>query len=203
MGFMVTIAAVPLAQKEAFLNAAGVQMTDQPDADGQDLISAVDYGDYFLIWRNLRAAPTFSEPDWPVLSNASPITVLDVVDTAGAQVLRGYEGGALRWEVSFQDSNDDLFEVTGRPPFDVDALRTKLRAEHLARHPEDAEEEEAGLIAGYGMEIPSRLFEELTGLYYEDGPTEGLFSLSGDLPQIKLTWTGKPKDTSKPWWKIW
>lgn len=204
MGFSVTFAAVPLAERDAFLGAAGVQVTDTTDPDGQALIAAAEYRGHFLIWRNLRAAPTFKEPDWPALSQAASIVVLDVVDTAGAQVLRGFESGTEVWEVSFQDQNDDLLAVRGAVPFDVEAKRQQLRAEHLERFPEDAAEDDDDLVAGYGMAIPSRLFEDLTGLYYEDGPPEGLCALSGDLPLVKLSWTGERKDpAAKPWWKFW
>lgn len=203
MGFAVTFAAVPLERKDAFLAAAGVSVTDRVDPDGAALISAAEHDDHFLLWWNLRAAPLHSEPDWPVLSQAVPVTVLDVVDTAGAQVLRGFEGGAQVWEVSFQDTNDPILKVEGPVPFDVGPLRESLREDWLADHPEDSEEDDEALVAGYGMEIPARCFETLTGLYYEDGPPEGLFELSADLPQIRLTWSGKPKGTSSPWWKFW
>ena len=203
MGFSVSLAAVPLAQKDAFLRTAGVHVTDQPDPDGQGPISAVEHRGDYLIWRNLRAVPEFCEPDWHALSDASPVTVLDVVDTAGAQVLRHHDNGQEVWEVSFQDTNDDLLLVNGSVPFGM-PLCTRLRNAWLTKHPEDAGEDDADLLAGYGMEIPSRLFEELTGLYYEDGPPEGLMALSGDLPQVKLTWSGKRTDPAdKPWWKIW
>ena len=201
MGFSVTIAAVSLLKKDAFLDAASLQVTDKTDPEGEALLSATIFGDHFLMWRNLRAAPMFSEPDWAALSQAAPVSVLDVVDTAGAQVLRGFENGAQRWEVSFQDSNENLLAIVGTPPFNVAAKREALRVEHLKRYPEDMDEDDDSLVAGYGMEIPSRLFEDMTGIYYEDGPPDGLHVLSDDLPQVKLSWSGKPQD--KPWWKFW
>lgn len=204
MGFSVTFAAIPRTYCDAFLAAAAVTVTDRPDPDGRGLISAAEHGDHFLIWRNLRVAPIFKEPDWLALSDATSLTVLDVVDSAGAQALRGFGAGRQLWEVSFQDTNDDLLAVTGSPPFDIDAMRERLRDEHLARFPDDAGEDETSLFAAYGMAIPSVLFEDMTGLYYEDGPPEGLLELSGDLPLVKLTWTGERKDmANKPWWRLW
>lgn len=203
MGFAVTIAAIPRDRRDAFLQAAGVQVTDRPDPDGAGLEAATTLGAHFLIWRNMRVAKTFAEVDWPNLSQAAPITVLDIVDTAGAQVLRGFEAGEQRWEISFHDQNDDLLAVKGTPPVDVAAKRQQLRAEHLERHPEDRTEDDEDLVAGYGMAIPSRLFEDQTGLYYEDGPPEGLYAMAPPLPEVRLTWTGERKEPSKPWWKIW
>ena len=132
------------------------------------------------------------------------MTVLDVVDSAGAQVLRGFDHGEVIWEVSFQDTNDPILKVTRRVPVDTEALRSKLRDRWLEQHPEDAGESDEDLVAGYGMDLPSLVFEALTDHYYEDGPPVGLHALSGDLPQVKLTWSGERKDpSSKPWWRIW
>ena len=74
MGFSVTIAAVSLLKKDAFLDAVSLQVTDKTDPEGEALLSATIFGDHFLMWRNLRAAPMFSEPDWAALSQAAPVS---------------------------------------------------------------------------------------------------------------------------------
>ena len=204
MGFSITCVAVATKDQEAFLGAAGVSLTETPDPDGASLIAGAVWQDHFLIWRNLRAAPLTKEPDWIGLSQAVPLIVLDVVDTAGAQMVRCYEGGEEVWTVSYMDDNEDLLAVEGDVPVDVAAIQKGLRDNWLAAHPEDVTAPDEELVAGYGMELPARVFEELTGFYYEDGVPEDMRTLSGDLPLVKLGWDGKRKDPSdKPWWKFW
>lgn len=204
MGFAVTVAATPKADLDALLSGAGLVVTDRPDPDGAAQLSGAEFGDHWLMWRNLRGAPLMTEPDWNSLSRSAGLLVLDVVDTAGAQVLRGFENGAHTFEVSFADNNDDLLLIEGALPVDVSAIRADLRRRHLEAYPEDADQAEEELVAGYGADIPSRVFEAITGFYHEDGPPRHLRELSGDLPQIRVGRAGEATGPRrKPWWKFW
>ena len=204
MGFSISCVAVAAKDQEAFLSAAAVSLTDTPDPDGASLIAGAVWRDHFLIWRNLRAAPLTKEPDWIGLSRTVPLIVLDVVDTAGAQMVRAYQDGQEIWTVSFMDDNEDLLAVEGPVPVDIPALKARLRAAWLADFPDDASLDEAELAIAYSTALPSRVFEEITGFYYEDGAPEGMHTLSADLPLVKLGWDGKRKEPSdKPWWRFW
>ncbi len=200
MGYAVTLAVVPLERREAFLADAGVTVTDRLDPHAEAPLSAGEVRAFFLIWRNLRMVPLQSEPDWPGLSRVAPLHVLDVVDSAGAQMLTYYENGEERWVIEGSDMHEDFLGITGVPPHDIDAVRQRIIDEMRERFPDVPEDPDE--VAAYNTEIPARVFSDITGFNHEDGPFEGLHALSGDVPLLSMS--GKRKDpNAKPWWKIW
>ena len=201
MGFSVTLAAVPLETRDAFLADAGVTVTDQADPEASEKISAAEVGEYFVVWRNLRMVPLHAEPDWPGLSQVAPVHVLDVVDSAGAQMLTYYEDGEERWVIEASDLHEDFLGITGAPPHDIDAVRQRIIDEMRDRVPKAPRDEADELIAS-NSELPARVFNDIVGCNHEDNPLPGLHALSGDLPVLSVT--GKRKDpNAKPWWKFW
>ena len=204
MAFVITCVSVKAQQRDAFLAAAGLTLTDRIDPDGREVLSAAPFGDQYLFWRNLRVAPPDREPDWIALSRKVPFIVLDVVNPVGMQSVRHFAQGREVWAVSYADEKNELLSTSGRLPVDVDGLGAKLRADWLAEFPEDADLDEADLVASYSAELPSRVFEEITGFYYLDGAPENLRTLSGDLPLLRPGQDGSAMAPgAKPWWKFW
>lgn len=188
MDFSLALVATPASRRDALLAATGLELTGRPDLEGKGPLSGVTQAEYFILWRNLDTASLLPEPCYGKFSQSAPLLILQVIDEVGEEVLRYMEDGAEVWSVCFHEDDYELISVSGPVPVDVAALRSRARAEWLERHPEDAEADDADLLVAYGAHIPARVFFEITGVWYADGPPEGLVHLSGDLPTQHHGW---------------
>lgn len=196
MGFAITLIATPVQQRDALLAASGVGVSDTPDPDLSQPVSAGVVGDHFVIWHNLRSYKAWKEPDPVAMTQGAEGLFLTIVDTAGAQVLSSYKSGSKVWSVSFTETNDNFLASEGPVPIDPMDMVKELAAEH----PELADEDPT---VTFGENVPAQIFERLTGFRYDGDTAVEFFKLTGDLPQFSPSSNTVDGIQKKPWWKFW
>ena len=168
--------ACAIAHKDAFLDAAGLTDTGQPDRDHETAHSGASDGTHFFLWRNPVLGNPLRRLDLKTVSQAAPFYHTEIVSSVDGAATKRFEGGQRVWWI---EGGKTGYAEMGTPPFGKDDLIASCKAHAASDHEPDA------------FDLAAEAFVLATGLRHDADDRLAFTALDGQFPY------------AKPWWKVW